>query len=212
MAVLVFAAAIRAQPRSNGAREIGLGAWVAIALNAAVAGTLVGWTIENVPIESFDVGGWLRNLSFSAVAIAVPIAGAAAMARRTAPPAFATILGPRPDRVLDPLLMTIGLLLMALTVLAVQAALALSFDPRYRDFPFAPLTAAALPFLMLSFAPRPTGARVRVLAETGAGAVLALCAVFIVWNETLANWQALWFAGALALLAFSLLRARAAPG
>jgi hypothetical protein len=45
-----------------------------------------------------------------------------------------------------------------------------------------------------------------------AGGVLALCAVFIVWNETPANWQALWFAGALASLAFSLLRVRAAPG
>ena len=108
--------------------------------------------------------------------------------------------------------MTIGLLSMALTVLTVQAALALSFDPRYRDFPFAPLTAAAIPFLMLSFAPRATRARARVLAETAAGAVLAFCAIFIVWNETLANWQALWFAGALALLAFSLLRARGAPG
>ena len=122
---------------------------------------LVGWTIENVPIESFDVGGWLRNLSFAALAIAAPIAGAAAMARRTAPPAFATIIGPRPDRVRDPVPLTIGLLLMALTVLAVQSALALSFDPRYRDFPFAPLTAAAMPFLLLSFAPRPTGAAPR---------------------------------------------------
>ena len=38
---------------------------------------------------------------------------------------------------------------MVLTVLAVQSALALSFDPRYRDFPFAPLTAAAVPFVLL---------------------------------------------------------------
>jgi glucan 1,3-beta-glucosidase len=212
MAALVFAAAIRAQPRSIGASEIGLGAWNGIALNAAVAGMLVGWTIENLPVESFDAGGWLRNLSFAAIAIAAPIVGAAAMTRRTALPAFATIVGPRRDRVRDPVQLAIGLLLMALTVLAVQSALALSFDPRYRDFPFAPLTAASLPFVMLSFAPRPTGARAGVVAETVAGAVLAFCAVFIVWNETLANWQALWFSGALALLAFSLLRARAAPG
>ena len=84
-----------------------------------------------------------------------------------------------------------------LTVLAVQSALALSFDPRYRDFPFAPLTAAALPFLLLSFVAAPA-AGARPLAETVAAAVLVLCAVFIVWNETLANWQALWFAAALA--------------
>jgi glucan 1,3-beta-glucosidase len=98
---------------------------------------------------------------------------------------------------------------MVVTVLAVQSALALSFDPRYRDFPFAPLTAAVLPFVLLRWGAA-TGAR--ALAETVAAVVLALCAVFIVWNETLANWQALWFAAALALLAVSLLRARVAPG
>jgi exo-beta-1,3-glucanase (GH17 family) len=210
LAALVFAAAIGARPRSVAASEIGAGAWSAIALNAAVAGTLVGWTIENVPIESFDHGGWLRNLSFSGLAIAAPIAGAAAMARSIAPPAFATIIGPRSDRIHDPMLLTLGVLLMALTVLAVHSALTLSFDPRYRDFPFTALTAAAVPFLLLSFTRRPAGLRAR--AETVAGGVLALCAIFIVWNETLANWQALWFAGALALLAFNLLRVRAAPG
>jgi glucan 1,3-beta-glucosidase len=100
---------------------------------------------------------------------------------------------------------------MVLTVLAVQSALALAFDPRYRDFPFAPLTAAALPFLLIGLvAPRPPG--VRPLAETLAAGVLALSAVFIVWNETLANWQALWFAAAAGVLVLSLLRARAAPG
>ena len=101
---------------------------------------------------------------------------------------------------------------MALTVLAVQSALALSFDPRYRDFPFAPLTAAALPFAAAQFR---RGARRGARARWRKRSRLRcwrLCAVFIVWNETLANWQALWFAAALALLAFSLLRARAAPG
>ena len=100
---------------------------------------------------------------------------------------------------------------MVLTVLAVQSALALSFDPRYRDFPFAPLTAAALPFLLLSFVAA-AGRRCARCAETVAARCSACCAVFIVWNETLANWQALWFAAALALVAVSLLRARVAPG
>jgi glucan 1,3-beta-glucosidase len=126
------------------------------------------------------------------------------------PPAFAAIVGPRPDQVRDPLLMTLGILFMALTVLAIQSALALTFDPRYRDFPFAPLTAAALPFLLLSLPPRPAG--LRAPAEAVGAAVLMLGAIFIVWNETFANWQALWFAAALALLAFSLLRVRVAPG
>jgi glucan 1,3-beta-glucosidase len=209
LAALVFAAAVYARARHTDG-EIALGAWCAVALNAAVAGVTVAWSIENVPVESFDIGGWVRSLSFVALAIAAPVAGAAALARSTGPPAFARVIGPRPDRSRDPLALTLGLLLMALTVLALQAALALSFDPRYRDFPFAPLTAAALPFALLALDLRSGG--VRGLAETIAAAALSLGAIFIVWNETLANWQALWFAAALGLLAFSLLRARGAPG
>jgi glucan 1,3-beta-glucosidase len=105
----------------------------------------------------------------------------------------------------------LGLLLIALCVLAMEAALALAFDPRYRDFPFAPLTAAALPFLLLSLTPsRPAGPR--AIAETAAAVVLGLCAIAAVWNETLANWQALWFGGAVLAVAITLVRARAAPG
>jgi hypothetical protein len=164
-----------------------------------------------VPIESLDIGGWLRSLSFAALAIVVPIAGATAMVVPVGPAEFSGVIGPKSNRARDPLTLTLGVLLIVLTVLAVQSALALSFNPRYRDFPFAPLTAAALPFLLLGFAAAPVaGARSR--AETIAAAVLVPCAVFIIWNETLANWQALWFATGLALVAFSLLRARAAPG
>ena len=144
LAALVFAVVIRAR-RNAAMAEIGPAAWRAIALNAAVAGALAGWSFENLPTESLGIGGWLRGVSLAALAIAVPIVGAAAMARSIGPPAFARIIGPMPDRVRDPLALTLGVLLMLLTVLAVQSALALSFDPRYRDFPFAPLTAAALP-------------------------------------------------------------------
>jgi glucan 1,3-beta-glucosidase len=202
LAALVFAAAVRAR-RS----EVALHVWLAVALNAAVAGVLAGWTVENVPLESFGVGGWLRSLSFAALVIAAPIASAGALAAGAALPSFDAVLGRKAHRVRDPLALTLGFLFIALTVLAVQSALPLAFDPRYRDFPFAPLTAAALPFVLLS-----RGAGPRPLAETLAAVVLLPCAVFIVWNETLANWQALWFAGAIALVAFSLLRARAAPG
>jgi glucan 1,3-beta-glucosidase len=210
LAALVFAAAAWARQRGAGAAGIGSGVWPVIALNAAVAGALIGWTVENVLVESLAVGGWLRGLSFAALAVVAPVAGAAAMARTIDVPAFASVIGRRPDRVRDPLVLALGALLMALTVLGAQSALALSFDPRYRDFPFAPLTAAALPFLLLSLRAPVAGAR--ALAETVAAVVLVLCAGFIIWNETLANWQALWFAAALALLAFSLLRARVAPG
>ena len=78
---------------------------------------------------------------------------------------------------------------MVLVLLALQAALGLVFDPRYRDFPFAPLTAAVVPFLVLMFAvPRPRGAR--AVAETVAGAALIASAGYIAINESFANWQA----------------------
>jgi len=224
LAAAAFAAALFAQGRrKDGAPDNRADdrSWLAITLNAAVAGVFAGWAVENIPIESLGTGAWLRSMAFAAVAIGAPIAGAAALAVSSDVPAFSQVLGvqvigARTQRARDVLALTLGLLFVALTVLAVQSALALSFDPRYRDFPFAPMTAAVVPFALISLTTsRPVGAR--PLAEMAASAVLALCAVFIVWNETLANWQALWFAATLMVLAASLFRAglfrvRAAPG
>ena len=95
-------------------------------------------------------------------------------------------------------------------LVTVEAALGLVFDPRYRDIPFAPLTAAAVPFLVLLFStPRPAGPR--AAAETAAAALLAVSAVYIVFNETFANWQAVWFCGGLIGLAVMLAWVRDAP-
>jgi glucan 1,3-beta-glucosidase len=212
LAALMFAAAGIARRRApSKAPDAGLLAWIAIALNAAIAGVLAGWTVENVPLESLGVGGWTYSLAFALLAIAVPFAGAAALAMNVAAPAFAGVLGPTERRAKGALAQTLGALSIALVVLALLSALALAFDPRYRDFPFAPLTAAVAPFFLLAFVvPRPEGAR--PLAEIVAATVLVLSALFIVWNETFANWQALWFGGALLALAVTLVRARAAPG
>jgi hypothetical protein len=209
-AALVFGAAIAARRRSGGPEPDGR-AWIAIAVNAAVAGVLAGWTVENVPLESLGLGGWLRSIAFALLAILGPLAGAAALATQTGAPNFAQVIGPAAAHVREPIARALGLLLIALTVLAVQAALGLAFNPRYQDFPFAPLTAAVVPFALVAYmAPRPAGSR--AAAETAAATALALCAVYIAWNETLANWQALWFCAALVWLAVTLARARAAPG
>jgi exo-beta-1,3-glucanase (GH17 family) len=211
LAALIFLAAGHRGRHQTGRGEIGPAAWWAIAANATVAGVLAGWTVENVPIESLGFGGWLQALSFATLSVAVPIVSAAAIAQQMATPSFVKLVGPKLERATDALALTLGILLLALTVLAVQSALSLAFDPRYRDFPFAPLTAAALPFLLMGFLAPPVTGR-RALAETAAGAVLALCAIFIVWNETPANWQALWFAAAVMAVTFSLIRARVARG
>jgi glucan 1,3-beta-glucosidase len=90
-------------------------------------------------------------------------------------------------------------------------ALGLVFDPRYKDFPFAPLTAAAVPFLLHSLMmPRPAGTH--TAAELTAASVLALSVLYILFNEGFANWQSLWLCAALVAIAVSLARVRDAPG
>jgi glucan 1,3-beta-glucosidase len=185
--------------------------WACVAAIAVMAGTLIGWTIENVPIESLGVGGWTRSLALAALAFAAPLAGVAALASDVACPTFARVLGRGPQRPRDRLALACGVLLIAVTLMAIQAALELVFDPRYRDFPFAPLSAATFPFLMLGVAGAQR-AGFRQNAEQVAAVILVLSAIYIAFNETLANWQADWFAAVLITLAIILGRVRDAPG
>ncbi|MFY9990474.1 MAG: beta-(1-6) glucans synthase, partial [Rhodoplanes sp.] len=141
------------------------------------------------------------------LAVAAPLAGSALLARGDRLPGFARLLGTREERPTEPLLRVAGALLILLTLVAVQTALGLVFDPRYRDFPFAALTAASVPFLLYRWV-GPKGEGGRGLAETVAAWVLALGAAFIVLNEGFANWQALWLAASLLALALTLARGR----
>jgi hypothetical protein len=172
---------------------------------------MFGWTIEAVPVDSFSVGGWVRSLSFAAIAAAAPIVCALACAAGRLTPTFSALIGGSwQER--DALRWLLGGIFAALVLLSVQAALGLVFDPRYREIPFAPLTAAVVPFLVLRFS-QPGGAQIgtRAMAETVAAAVLAACAGYIAVNESFANWQAVWFCVALLGLALILVRARDAP-
>ena len=183
--------------------------WPRIAALSFLAAVLFGWTIETVPMESFSFGSWLRSLAFAATAAAAPIVCAVACAAGRAPPRVAALLG-RSGECRDGIDWALGGTLVALMLVSVEAALGLVFDPRYRDIPFAPLTAAAVPFLvLLASTPRPTGSR--AIAETVAAVVLALSAVYIVFNERFSNWQSLWFCAGLIGLALILERARGAP-
>ena len=197
-AVAIFGAAMRAR---RGAVPPAL--WLAVSANAIAGGILIGWTIANVPIESLGVGGWVRSLAFAAVALLVPPLLSAATMRGMPMPRFSRILGPARERIRDPLALAIGGLLMAALLLAILVALGLVFDPRYKDFPFAPLTAAAVPLLLHGLLMRrPAGAR--GASELAGAGVLALSVPYIVLNEGLANWQSLWTCAALVALAISL--------
>jgi exo-beta-1,3-glucanase (GH17 family) len=218
LAAIVFATALGVRRRT--ALTAGSGWWLRIAAMAIVCGILIGWTVANVPVESLTVGDWLRSLAWAGAALASPVIGAAALASGTTAPTFAQILGRAAQRPRNALALALGVLLIALAVLALQAALGLVFDPRYRDFPFAPLTAATAPLLLVI--KRKPAIKAALLArwkrhlqapaaESAVAATLAASAVYIVCNESLANWQAVWFSAALLALAFTLLQAQDAP-
>jgi glucan 1,3-beta-glucosidase len=181
--------------------------WLAVSANAFVGGVLIGWTVENIPIESLGVGGWSRSLALAAVAIVAPIVLSAATMCGTPVPAYFRILGPKKERMQNRLAVSAGLVLILTMLLAFVVALALVFDPRYRDFPFAPLTAAVVPFLVHRLAVTlPKGTR--PAAETVGASVLAHSVIYILFNEGFANWQSLWVCATLAALSFSLARVR----
>ena len=134
---------------------------------------------------------------------------AAAIAAWRTQPAFAALIGGRRGT-RDALGVILCGSLIALTLLSIETALVLVFDPRYRDLPFAPQSAGVIAFLALMLS-TPRSAGKRAAAETLAAALLAVCAIYIAINETVANWQALWLCAGLVGLAFILSRARDAP-
>jgi exo-beta-1,3-glucanase (GH17 family) len=208
---ILFAVIVFGVVMSVRTKDTPLSFWFAVSANAFVGGTLVGWTIESIPLESLGLGGWSRSLALVAVAVASPAALSMMMMRATSVPAFSKIFGPKEHRVRDPLALFAGVILVITMLLAFVIALGLVFDPRYRDFPFAPLTPAIVPFLVHSFmVTRPKGAR--PAAETAGAGVLGLSVCYIMFNEGFANWQSLWLCAALAVLAFNLARVRDATG
>ncbi len=208
LALLVFAAAVGGDKTIA---PIPTTVWGGVALVAAVAGLLAPWAVENALLESLGPSGVLRSGALAALAVAAPIIVAAALSRAIALPSFARTLA-RPDRATrPPLRVALGLVFVALAVLSIQVALGLVFDPRYRDFPFAALTSATVPFLaLLLLGSRRGGARGS--AETIGAAVLAGSSVYIAFNESFSNWQSLWLCAALIMLAFTLYRTRDGQG
>ena len=145
LAATVFATAFGVRRRVGASADIGL--WLRIAGIAIVSGALIGWTAFNIPLESLTVGDWLRSLAWAAVALISPIATAAALAKGSKAPTFAQLLRRSPQRPQDLLVLTLGILLIALSVLSVQGALA-RVRSALPGFPVCPLIGAAAPFLL----------------------------------------------------------------
>src|SRR5262249_34677943 len=143
------------------------------------------------------------------VAVVAPVAGAAVLMQNGPVPSFSEVLG-RPENRPRKLSFALGISWVGLCAIAAEIALGLAFDPRYRDFPFAPLGAAAAPFLILSFLGN--AVRHRERAEIVMAAVLGASTVYIAWNEGIANWQSLCLCAVFAAIIIALLRPRAEPG
>jgi glucan 1,3-beta-glucosidase len=159
-------------------------------------------------LESYGFGGWLGWGALLAAAVASPILCTNALMSGRAPPTFLDLLGPRDGRVRSVLPMLLGAVLVVTVLIGAETALGFAFDPRYRDFPFAALTMAVVPFSTLMLLNRPQEG-VRPVAESVFAGLLAVAALYTIFNEGSANWQSLWTCAVYFLLAVTLWQARA---
>ncbi len=122
-------------------------------------------------------------------------------------PTFLDLLGPRDERTRSVLSILLGMALVVTTLIAAETALGFVFDPRYRDFPFAALTMAVVPFSTVALLNRPQQG-VRPIAEAVFAGLLAAAVPYTAINEGTDNWQSLWTCAVYFLLAVTLWQAR----
>jgi exo-beta-1,3-glucanase (GH17 family) len=182
--------------------------WIAVAISATTAGSLLGIAADKMFYESYGIGGWLKWGALLSAAIASPILCANAQMMGRSLPTFLELLGPRDDKTRSAMTILLGLVLAITAVIAGETALGFSFDPRYRDFPYASLTMAVVPFMGLMVWNRPQ-AGARPIAEAVFAGLLAMAAVYVGLNEGRDNWQSMWTCAMYLLFALTLWRARA---
>ncbi|MBP2426728.1 exo-beta-1,3-glucanase (GH17 family) [Bradyrhizobium elkanii] len=188
-------------------------AWIAVAISATTAGALLGIAGDKMYYESYGVGGWLHWGVLLAAGIAAPLLTAHALIAGRSLPTFLELVGPRDYRGKGVIGAVLAIVLIITTVIAAETALGFTFDPRYRDFPYASLTMAVVPFALLTMLNRPKEG-IRPLAESVFAGLLAIAALYTIYNEGTINWQSDWTCAMYLLLAATLWRARAAqnPG
>jgi exo-beta-1,3-glucanase (GH17 family) len=184
-----------------------LTSWIAVGTSATTAGILFGVAADKMFYESYGFGGWLGWGALLAAAIASPLLCTNALMSGRALPTFLELLGPREERSQGVPTMMLGAVLLVTVLIGAETALGFVFDPRYRDFPFAALTMAVVPFSTLMLLNRPKEG-IRPIAEAVFAGLLAGAAIYTLFNEGADNWQSLWTCVAYFLLAVTLWRAR----
>ena len=183
-------------------------AWVAIGISATAGGALLGVAVDKLLVESRSLGAWMSWGALLAAGVLTPVLATIALITGRPLPTLVQLIGPQPMRDRTVLSVALGLCLAVTAVIGFETALGFVFDPRYRDFPFAALTMAVLPMLMLMLLNRPAEG-CRPIAEAVFAGGLFLSSIYIVINEGLTNWQSVWTCAVYVLLALTMWRARA---
>jgi len=206
ISALVFAAALLSLRRRPWTPR--LSSWIAVGISATTAGILFGVAADKMYYESYGVAGWLHWGALLAAGILSPLLGSHALMSGRPLPTSLDVLGPRDDKRRPVVTLLLGAALLVSVLIGSETALGFVFDPRYRDFPFASLTMAVVPFATLMLNRRQAGPR--PMAEAVFAGLLAMSGVFILFNEGKDNWQSLWTCAIYFLFAITLWRARAA--
>jgi exo-beta-1,3-glucanase (GH17 family) len=206
-ALLVFAGAWIFGRRSD---PMSWGESLAIAAIALASGLAFGAALLGLPTEPPELGDRLRSAGMIVLSLLVPVAAGIAVARAEALNGFAWALNASLRRRSDGWSLLLAGLFAAAIVAAIHVALGLVFDPRYKGFQLALLSGPAAAFAVVALVHGPARPRPGV-AESTAAALLAASAAYVVANEGVANWQALWFSGLILVLAVTALWARPAP-
>jgi glucan 1,3-beta-glucosidase len=185
-----------------------LSSWIAVGFSATTTGILFGVASDKMFYESYGFGGWLGWGALLAAGLASPLLCANALMSGRPLPTFLELLGPRDFRTGSILTMTLGAALVVTTLIGAETALGFVFDPRYRDFPFASLTMAVVPFSTLMLLNRPPEGT-RPIAEMVFAGLFAASAFYTLFYEGTNNWQSLWTCVVYFLLAATLWQARA---
>ena len=203
----IFAAAFLTRRRRPSSPR--LAAWIGVAVSATAGGILFGISAEKLLRESDGISGALAQGLLLAAGIVAPLLSSNALISGYALPTFLEVLGPPKERTQMFITNMLGITLIVTTLIAAQTARALVFDARWRDFPFAALTMAVVPFCTVAFL-NPPKSPARPLAETIFTGLFAASVVFIAFNEGIQNWQSLWTCAAYLLLGVTLCRPRTA--
>jgi hypothetical protein len=122
-------------------------------------------------------------------------------------PTFQELLHQHENRTLSLPALALGLTLIVTTLIAAENALAFVFDPRWRDFQFAGLIMAAVPFATLTLLDRRASGP-RPIAEAAFASLFAATTIYATFNEGFNNWQSVWTSAAYLTLVVTLWQAR----